>query len=68
MFNLDTLIEKLVSAREVHGPIECCACIVDGDGQKIVHAGEIPFVDFQEAPEGKFIQIVFHGDDADNDA
>jgi hypothetical protein len=64
MFDLDVLIKKLVLARGLHGPIECCACIIDGEGKKIIHATvEPPFVDFHETPEGSFIEIVFHGDD-----
>lgn len=66
MFDVDTLIKKLVLERGIHGPIRCCACIVDGDGQKIVHAIELPYVEFHEAPEGDFIQIVFHGVDDDD--
>jgi hypothetical protein len=63
MYDLDLLIKKLADARQLHSPIGCCACIIDGEGQKIIHASELPFVDFRESPDGDFIQIVFHGDD-----
>jgi hypothetical protein len=65
MIDLDVLIKKLVLEREKRATNRCEVCIVDGDGQKIVHSTELPDVEFRKTPEGGFIQIIFHGEDDD---